>query len=98
MTRQYFDKAQTLIGAANNEDPNQEIIEGQIWPKELLYSHRMSDMLERYSPNADDAIKLAVRGAAHPALENATQRLSDGSQGLSSMTSRIEQIACRSYC
>ncbi|MBY0499070.1 MAG: DUF4202 domain-containing protein [Nitrosomonas sp.] len=56
MTRQYFDKAQTLIDAANNEDSNQEIIEGQIWPKELLYSHRMSDMLERYSPDADDAI------------------------------------------
>ena len=61
MTRQYFDKAQTLIDAANNEDSNQEIIEGQIWPKELLYSHRMSDMLERYSPDTDDAIKLAVR-------------------------------------
>ncbi|HHJ17198.1 MAG TPA: DUF4202 domain-containing protein, partial [Gammaproteobacteria bacterium] len=29
--------------------------------KELLYSHRMSDMLERYAPDADDAVKLAVR-------------------------------------
>jgi hypothetical protein len=56
MTWQYFDKPQTLIDAANNEEPNQEIIEGRIWPKELLYSHRMSDMLERYSPNANDAI------------------------------------------
>ncbi|MCW8874512.1 MAG: DUF4202 domain-containing protein, partial [Gammaproteobacteria bacterium] len=31
------------------------------WPKELLYSHRMADMLERYAPEADDAMKLAIR-------------------------------------
>ncbi|MBY0475111.1 MAG: DUF4202 domain-containing protein [Nitrosomonas sp.] len=61
MTQQCFDKAKALIDAANGEDPNQEISEGKNWPKELLYSHRMSDMLERYAPDADDAMKLAVR-------------------------------------
>ncbi|WP_295629173.1 DUF4202 domain-containing protein [uncultured Nitrosomonas sp.] len=61
MTQQCFDKAKTLIDAANGEDPNQEINEGKNWPKELLYSHRMSDMLERYAPEADDVMKLAVR-------------------------------------
>ena len=60
MTRQCFDKAKALIDAANCEDPNREISEGKDWPKELLYSRRMSDMLERYAPDADDAIKLAV--------------------------------------
>ena len=57
-----YDKAVELIDAANSEDPNQETdAEGKTWPKELLYSHRMSDMLERYAPDADDAMKLAIR-------------------------------------
>lgn len=60
MTKQCFDKARKLIEIANREDPNQEISEGEVWPKELLYSRRMSDMLARYAPEADEAVKLAV--------------------------------------
>ena len=56
-----FDRAVALIDAANSEDPNQVHADGKDWPKELLYSHRMSDMLERYKPDADDAMKLALR-------------------------------------
>ncbi len=48
--QQQFEQATALIDAANAEEP-----------KELLYSHRMSDMLGRYIPEADDAMKLAVR-------------------------------------
>lgn len=61
MTKQYFNKAIELIDAANSEDQNREISEGKDWPKELLYSHRMSDMLKRYAFDADDAMKLAIR-------------------------------------
>ncbi|HNP27260.1 MAG TPA: DUF4202 domain-containing protein [Nitrosomonas sp.] len=61
MTKQRFDKAMALIDAANGEDPNRETCEGKSWPKELLYAYHMSNMLERYAPDADDAIKLAVR-------------------------------------
>jgi hypothetical protein len=56
-----FDKAVALIDAANAEDPNRQIADGKDWPKELLYSHRMADMLDRYTPDADDAMKLAIR-------------------------------------
>lgn len=56
-----FERAITLIDAANAEDPNEATDSGKMCPKELLYSHRMSDMLERYRPEADDAMKLAVR-------------------------------------
>ena len=56
-----FDKAIALIDAANREDPNQETADGKDWPKELLYSRRMSDMLQRFAPDADDAVKLAIR-------------------------------------
>ena len=54
-------KARALIDAANKEDPNQVSAGGKEWPKELLYSERMSDMLERYAPDADNAMKLAIR-------------------------------------
>ena len=56
-----FEQSMALIDAANSEDPNQETADGKDWPKELLYSRRMSDMLERYTPEADDAMKLAIR-------------------------------------
>jgi len=56
-----FEKAIELIDAANSKDPNIETSDGKEWPKELLYSHRMSDMIERYRPDADDVMKLAMR-------------------------------------
>ncbi len=61
MTHHCFDTAVTLIDAANRKDPNTEVSDGKNWPKELLYAHRMSEMLERFVPEADEAIKLAVR-------------------------------------
>ena len=43
-----YQKAVALIDAANREDPNPVTDEdGKTWPKELLYSRRMADMLER---------------------------------------------------
>ena len=56
-----YEKAVASIDAANSEDPNQVTVDGKDWPVELLYSHRMSDMLARFVPDADDAMKLAVR-------------------------------------
>jgi hypothetical protein len=56
-----LDKAMALIDAANSEDPNQVSADGKDWPKELLYSHRMSDMLQRFAPDADAAMQLAIR-------------------------------------
>ena len=52
-----FARAMALFDAVNSQDPNQD--EGQ--PKELLYSQRMSEMLHRYAPDADEAVQLAVR-------------------------------------
>jgi len=56
-----FDNAVALIDAAHSEDPNQDTADGKEWPKELLYSHRMADMLQRYRPDAEDVMKLAIR-------------------------------------
>jgi hypothetical protein len=60
MTQQIFNSAIELFDAANNEDLNIESSDGKDWSKERLYSHRMSDMLQRYLPDSDDAVKLAV--------------------------------------
>ena len=56
-----LDKAIALIDAANSEDPNRVTVDGKEWPKELLYSRRMSDMLSRFVPDADAAQQLAIR-------------------------------------
>lgn len=60
MTQDMFNTAKALIDAANSEDPNKELSEGKSWPKERLYSHRMSNMLERFAPDVDEVMKLAI--------------------------------------
>jgi hypothetical protein len=56
-----FARAIALFDAANAEDPRTEEHDGQSVPRELLYARRMSEMLERYAPEASDAVQLAVR-------------------------------------
>ena len=60
MSSQKLETALKLIDDANNDDPNIELSDGKEWPKERLYSHRMSDMLARYATDTDDAMKLAI--------------------------------------
>jgi hypothetical protein len=52
-----FETTLAAFDAANAEDPNLD--EGR--PKELLYAQRMSAMLDRFAPNASEAVRLAVR-------------------------------------
>lgn len=52
-----FAQAIALFDAANAEDPNLD--DGQ--PKELLYARRMTEMLGRFVPQADEVAQLAVR-------------------------------------
>jgi hypothetical protein len=59
--QQAYDKAIALIDAANGEDPNEEVVDAKRWPKEHLYAHRMSEMLQRYAADADEAVRLAIR-------------------------------------
>ena len=46
---------------ANAEDPHREQDAGVAHPKELLYARRMSEMLERFAPDASEVVRLAVR-------------------------------------
>jgi hypothetical protein len=56
-----FNQAIASIDAANAEDPNRETADGSDYPKELLYAHRMSAMLARFTSDASEALQLAVR-------------------------------------
>lgn len=57
-----FQRAIALIDAANRQDPNCESDDsGEALAKELLYAQRMSAMLDRFAPEADAAVRLAVR-------------------------------------
>jgi len=55
-----YEKALEIIQTANTQDPNIIVVDDKEIPKELLYSQRMLDMINRYLPNADDVAKLAV--------------------------------------
>jgi hypothetical protein len=62
MSESLLEQTIALIDEANSEDPNQEADEnGKSWPKELLYSHRMTDMLNRFAPDADDVAQISMR-------------------------------------
>jgi len=61
MTQDIFQAALAAFDRANAEDPNMEMSEGREYPKELLYALRMTEMQERYVPEASEAVKLAVR-------------------------------------
>lgn len=76
-----FDKAMQLIDAANSEDPNQEEADGKTLPKELLYSMRMTDMLGRFNPDADDAMRLAARAQHIQRWRSARSDFAEGRQG-----------------
>lgn len=79
--KQLFERAIALIDSANSEDPNRETVDGKVWPKELLYSHRMSDMIERYAPDADDVARLAVRAQHIQRWKTPRSSYPDGRQG-----------------
>jgi Domain of unknown function (DUF4202) len=61
MSTESFHKAIQLIDQANREDPNRERFNGEDYPKELLYSQRMSAWLEKLRPDASELLKIAPR-------------------------------------
>ena len=56
-----FERAIDLFDAANAEDPRLDHDGAEAVPRELLYARRMSAMLERFAPEAPEAVRLAVR-------------------------------------
>ena len=56
-----FAAAIERIDAANRDDPNLEFHKSRYHPKELLYAQRMTQWLQRFAPDALEAVGLAAR-------------------------------------
>lgn len=56
-----FESAIALIDKKNAEDPNTYNVFGFDFPKELLYSQRMTRTLLQFYPNASKALQIAAR-------------------------------------
>lgn len=56
-----FETAIALIDKANSEDINTYEVSGINYPKELLYSQRMTRKLLQFEPNASKALQIAAR-------------------------------------
>jgi uncharacterized protein DUF4202 len=56
-----FNKAIHRFDAANAEDPQREVVDGVSYAKELLYAQRMTAWLDRFAPDASEALRLAAR-------------------------------------
>jgi precorrin-2 dehydrogenase/sirohydrochlorin ferrochelatase len=56
-----FKKAISLIDIVNQKDPTIEEVNGRFYPKEFLYSLRMTEVLDRFTPNASESLQLAIR-------------------------------------
>ena len=61
MNSSLYQAAIAAFDRANSEDPNTEMWDGKEYPKELLYAQRMTEIQERYAPDAPEEVKLAVR-------------------------------------
>lgn len=57
-----FETAIALIDKKNSEDINKYKVSGLDYPKELLYSLRMSRKLLQFRPDASKALQIAARG------------------------------------
>lgn len=56
-----FETAIALIDKKNSEDVNTYQVSGLAYPKELLYSQRMTRKLLQFNPNASKALQIAAR-------------------------------------
>ncbi|MBT31314.1 MAG: hypothetical protein CMO01_16795 [Thalassobius sp.] len=56
-----FEEALKLIDEKNATDPNTETADAKEYPKELLYSQRMSQKLLDFMPDASEELQIAAR-------------------------------------
>ncbi len=61
MTTIPFQNASIWIDAENAQDPNTEIFQSKVYPKELLYSNRMYERLMDFYPDASEANQIASK-------------------------------------
>jgi hypothetical protein len=58
---QHFEAAIRRFDEENARDPNTEISNGRVEPRELLYARRLTDWVLRLCPTASEPLRLAAR-------------------------------------
>jgi hypothetical protein len=61
MNHERFQAAIRRFDEINSQDPNQVPVDGNARPKELIYGEQMTAWLDRFAPEASEALKLAAR-------------------------------------
>lgn len=56
-----LERAIARIDSVHARDPNQDVVDGEAQPRELVYARRMTEMLDRFAPGASEPVRLAVR-------------------------------------
>ena len=62
MEHERLDRLIERIDQLNSEDPNRELIDGVLAPRELVYARRLSAWVLRLCPSASEALRIAARG------------------------------------
>lgn len=60
MESSLFERAVAAFDAVNAEDPSSELQGGTSVPRELAHAHRLAAWIERLSPDASEALRLAA--------------------------------------
>ena len=60
-SQERFAAAIARFDRANAEDPRREPVGGERQPRELVYARRMTAALDRFAPEAPEAVRLAAR-------------------------------------
>ena len=87
-----FQQALARIDAANAADANRESWQGVEYPKELLYAQRMSGWLERFAPDASEALRLAVRAQHIRRWESPRSDYPEGKAGYKAWRSELARF------
>lgn len=57
-----FNQVIRKIDQVNGTDPNVEVVDGQPFPRELVYSQRLTGWVLTLKPDASEALRIAARG------------------------------------
>ena len=76
-----FSQVIAAIDAVNIKDPNTTTIEDTVFPNELLYSQRMTGILEQFYPDAGELLIIAARGQHIKRWSISRKDYADGKQG-----------------
>lgn len=89
-----FAKALEAIDAVNIQDPNKTQIEDTEYPNELLYSIRMTGILEEYYPEAEELLILAARGQHIKRWAIAREEYPEGRIGYLQWRKELTRLHC----